>query len=147
MTLEPELFPIRTLRRRAKLVVPKPTESFKEKTVLITGATGTICSGIAKILIELDVKRLIFGVRNVEKGTQVAKNLKSGLKDGEGQEIIVWALDLESYASVHEFARRISAIDRLDNVVMGAAVCTVEHKVSPEGWNHGKMRQAKAELA
>jgi NAD(P)-dependent dehydrogenase (short-subunit alcohol dehydrogenase family) len=139
MGLEPEWFPIWTLRRRAKTKISAPTESFKGKTVLITGASGSICSEAAKILIDLGVDKLIFGVRNVEKGKQVAHELTKDFKDGDGPKILVWSLELQSSVSVREFARRVATLQRLDNVLMGAATCNAERKISEEGWEKSEL--------
>jgi NAD(P)-dependent dehydrogenase (short-subunit alcohol dehydrogenase family) len=139
MGLEPESFPIRTLRRRAKTNISAPTESFKDKTVLITGASGSICSGVARILIGLEVNKLIFGVRNVEKGTRVAHELAKDFDDGEGPEILVWSLELQSYASVQEFAHKVATLQRLDNVLMGAGTCNSGRKISGEGWEESEL--------
>lgn len=134
MRLEPDSLPIRTLRRRAKTIIPAPTAS-----VLITGASGSIYSRAARILTGLGVRRLIFGVRNVEKGTRVANELTTGFDSGEGPEILVWSLKLQSYASVQEFAHQASTLQRLDNVLMGAATCSAGRKLSQEGWEESEL--------
>lgn len=139
MGLEPDSFPIRTLRRRAKLHIPAPTESFKVKTVLITGASGGICSEVARILIDLGAERLIFGVRNLDKGKKLAEELTRNFKDGDGPEILVWSLELKSFASVREFAQRAASLPRLDNVIIGAATALNERKVSEEGWEESEL--------
>jgi retinol dehydrogenase-12 len=139
MVLEPESFPLRTLRRRAKAQLPKPAGSFAGKTVLITGASGSICSEAARIFIELGVDTLVFGVRNVIKGAEIAKTLTGPKESDDGPpKILVWSLDVTSFESVKGFAGKVSKLPRLDNVVIGQAVINTTRKETPDGWEESK---------
>jgi FlaA1/EpsC-like NDP-sugar epimerase len=63
------------LRQQARANLPEPTTSFGGKTVLMTGATGLICSEAVRILARLHLDTLVLGVRNTTKGDALADEL------------------------------------------------------------------------
>jgi retinol dehydrogenase-12 len=75
----------------------------------------------AKHLATFGVSRLIFAVRNIEKGEAAAKKLKQEVPSWKG-DVQVWQLDMTSFASVKAFAQRLNTLDRLDILIESAGV-------------------------
>lgn len=106
--------------------------SFAGQTMVLTGATGGICGRTARLLAEHGAATLVLGVRNLAKGERVAAELRRGLDPPP--EVLLWPLDLASFASVRAFAARVAALPRLDVVMLGAGVMTNDTVVTEDGW-------------
>jgi glutamyl-tRNA reductase len=129
-----EAFRYGTAWKQARTSLPAPAASFEGRTILIIGATGTICSEAAKLFASLHVSRLVFGVRNVEKGETLADEI-SEQHEMPRERISVWQLDMSSFASVKDFVRRVDeGLDRLDCVVMGQGTRFKKTQVTSDGW-------------
>lgn len=151
-------FPLKALLAQAKAQLPQPTASFAGQTVLITGATGGICSEACRILAALDVDTLVLGVRNLAKGDELARTLKEVASTTESAPVaettetaappteqakrkltvLVWKLDLLSFESVKEFAAKAAELDRLDVAVIGAAMLATARVMTADGWEESK---------
>ncbi|KAI1416853.1 hypothetical protein F5Y13DRAFT_204233 [Hypoxylon sp. FL1857] len=83
--------------------------SFKGKTVLVTGASSGLGLHAAIKYAAQGASTLILGVRTVEKGVQA----KAAIVEATGCSpniIVILALNLDSLASVYDFAARLDAI-------------------------------------
>jgi NAD(P)-dependent dehydrogenase (short-subunit alcohol dehydrogenase family) len=75
----------------------------------------------------MGAKRIILGVRSLEKGEAALSTLRNdtGRQDvGE-----VWPLDLLSLDSVEAFAKRMSTLDRLDGLIANAGVVMTQFQI------------------
>lgn len=131
-----EAMPLGAWRRQAKANLAPPTASFEGKTVLLVGATGLILSDAARIIADLEVSTLIFGVRNTRKGEALADELRQ--KHGDRLNIILLEVDLLSFGSVQLFAAEINNFTRIDAIVMGSAIMNTETRVTEDGWEESE---------
>jgi hypothetical protein len=129
-----EVFPWKNLwkQRNAKLTVT--TKSYKGKTVLITGANGAFGSRAAKIIADRDVDTLILldvkdcaGVKS-----QIEAQYPSTMQTKP--KILVWQVDMMSYASCQAFAKKARELKSLDHVLLTAGILSFNRRESPEGW-------------
>ncbi|KAK8054974.1 short-chain dehydrogenase [Apiospora rasikravindrae] len=127
-----EAYLLKAWRRQAKSKLAPPTPAaYEGKTVLLIGATGVILSDAARILSNLKISTLIFGVRNVKKGEALADTLKPKHADVDFK---TWEVDLFSFESVQKFAATINNYGRIDAIVMGSAIMNEETKLTKDGW-------------
>jgi hypothetical protein len=127
-----EVFPWRNLykQRNAKLNVT--TKSFKGKTVMITGANGAFGSRAAKLVADRDVETLIL-VDLIDCAPVKAKILAESTATNKPN-ILVWQVDMMSYASCQAFAKKARELKSLDHVLMTAGILSFGRRESPEGW-------------
>lgn len=129
-----EVFPWRNLwkQRNAKLTVT--TKSYKGKTVLITGANGAFGSRAAKLFADREVETLI--LVDVKDCAGVKAEIEAGypatLKTKPN--ILVWQVDMMSYASCRELGKKARGLKSLDHVLMTAGILSFNRRESPEGW-------------
>jgi NAD(P)-dependent dehydrogenase (short-subunit alcohol dehydrogenase family) len=124
------------MRKQAKANIPPPTASLVGKTVVITGATGGICSHVAREMAELGASTIILGVRNRAKGERTATTLVEGLETKP--DVQLWDLDLSSLPSVLAFAERVARLPRLDVMLLGAATITDRTVITGDGWEQSE---------
>ncbi|KAG9231665.1 hypothetical protein BJ875DRAFT_382479 [Amylocarpus encephaloides] len=96
------------------------------KTAVVTGSNTGIGLECARQLLDLGLGKLIIAVRDEAKGQAARSLLLSGRRLEDGA-IEVWKLDMASYDSVVAFAERAKSLERLDIVVLNAAIMRVTH--------------------
>jgi len=120
---------------RARLYPPPdPTGiSLAGKTVLLTGATSGLGFQAALKYLNLGVKSLIIGSRDLERGRRAQDELE---KCTNRRDVVqTWHLDLRTFKSVLQFTERVNnEVSRLDIVLLNAGVFHREYHVSPDGW-------------
>ena len=99
---------------------PYPETDFTGKTVVVTGSNTGLGKEAVRHFARLNAKEVIIAVRSVPKGEQARKEIEADLNP-EGT-ISVWELDYGNYDSVKAFAKRAAELDRIDAVVLNAAV-------------------------
>jgi retinol dehydrogenase 12 len=104
--------------------LPYPTTRWDEKTVIVTGANVGIGQEAARHFVRLGARKVILGCRDLEKGSLAKEDIETSLAVSDVIE--VWPLDLESFESVKDFARRADALARLDAVIESAGVMTTQ---------------------
>ncbi|KAK9423374.1 hypothetical protein SUNI508_04268 [Seiridium unicorne] len=113
----------------------------REKTAIVTGSNTGIGLECARQLLDLGLSKLILAVRNEDKGHHARENLLStqapSLPDGT---IEVGKLDICVYDTMTAFAKRAESLERLDIVILDAAVCKQTHEVVP-ATGHEEMLQ------
>lgn len=129
-----EYFPWRSLwnQRHGKPTVL--TESYKGRTVLITGANGAFGSRAARIFAQRDVETLV--LVDVKDCGDVKREIEAGLSEtGKAlPNIIVWQADLMSFAGCRELGKKARELKNLDHVLMTAGILAFNRRESPEGW-------------
>ncbi|KAL8802810.1 MAG: hypothetical protein Q9182_003570 [Xanthomendoza sp. 2 TL-2023] len=84
----------------------------------------------ARHYLRLGAAKVILAVRSLEKGEAAKKNLE----DSEKRQgvVEVWQLDLSSYESVKQFARKIDSLPRVDVVLENAGISTKEFRLTED---------------
>lgn len=104
---------------------PPPTESFKGRTIIVTGGSGGLGKEACLSMIRLGASQIIIACRNLEKGTAAAKSIQA-TTSCSSDTIKVWELNLSSYASVQAFAKRVTTeLPRVDAVLANAGIGTM----------------------
>jgi len=113
-----------------------PTVSFKDKTILVTGAFGANSLGhhAAIKYAALGANPLILAVRTQQKGEQAKASIIRETNCSPDI-FIIETVDLSNFASVVNFANRIiKRVPSLHVVQLAAGVATVSYAQSPEGY-------------
>ncbi len=100
--------------------------TFAGRTVIVTGANSGLGEVTARELARVGA-RVILACRNTDKGSAAAAGM-SGFETGR---VEVRKLDLQSLASVREFADGVAAADVLIN---NAGIMAVPHAVTADGF-------------
>ncbi|KAH8819287.1 putative short-chain dehydrogenase [Xylogone sp. PMI_703] len=110
-----------------------PLTTFKNQTVLITGASSGVGLEAVRHFVRLGASRVILGARSISKGQNALNGLN--LLPPLTTTIDVWEADLDSYASVKAFATKCEKeLTRLDVAIMNAGIATGKFELSSEGW-------------
>ncbi|KAH8547604.1 putative short-chain dehydrogenase [Umbelopsis sp. PMI_123] len=113
--------------------LPKPKGPFTDQIVIVTGSNSGIGVEAARHYANLDAKKVILAVRNLESGNDVKKSIEETTKCSGVVE--VWKLDMSSSASVRAFADRVNKeLPRLDVAALNAGIATLLFKQSNEGF-------------
>jgi NAD(P)-dependent dehydrogenase (short-subunit alcohol dehydrogenase family) len=123
-------------------ILPETVVDLKGRTVIVTGSNAGLGLETAKRFYAMNPTRLIIAVKNISEG-QDAKNIILGTGEKhvafgsvEGQtNVEVWELDLTSFESVRQFAKKCETkLERLDILLESAAVRCTEWSVTKDGW-------------
>ncbi len=123
-------FILRFLYSQLLISVPYPKKDFTGQTVIVTGSNTGLGLEAARHFSRLNAERIILAVRNVEKG-EVAKKSIEASTNRRGV-VEVWQLDLTSYDSVKQFARRAEGLNRLDVLLENAGLLTKNFTMAEE---------------
>lgn len=101
-----------------------------------------MCSEAAKVLAQLDVGTLVFGIRNIAKGEKLADDIVShyGLPR---ERILIRQVDLVSFESTQAFAADLQSLPRLDVLLIGSATNNTKRFVTGDGWEESKTSSTK----
>ncbi|KAF4954330.1 hypothetical protein FGADI_5353 [Fusarium gaditjirri] len=91
------------------------------QTAIITGANNGIGFACAKLLLLHNLSHLIVAVRSEEKGNAAVEELRRTSVSSSSQ-IDVWRLDMGSYSSIEDFAKRCETLPRIDFVILNAGM-------------------------
>ena len=129
-----EVFPWRNLWKQRNGRPTVVTKSYKGRTVLITGANGAFGSRAAKLFAEREVETLI--LVDVKDCTGVKENIEAELSTTSKAKptILVWQVDMMSYASCQALGEKARQLKNLDHVLMTAGMLSFNRRESPEGW-------------
>lgn len=98
-----------------------PQASFDGQTIIVTGSNTGLGKEAARKFVSANAAKVILAVRNTKAGEDAkADIIKTTKRDSSVVE--VWKLDLSSYDSVKEFAKRAESLDRIDVLLENAAV-------------------------
>ncbi|KAJ7203656.1 short-chain dehydrogenase [Mycena pura] len=113
--------------------LPLFSDDLRGKTVVITGANRGCGLEAAKHFAEMNVARLILACRNVDAGNLAVKEIVE--TTGGSGIVTCWPLDLASFDSVREFARRVDDEKlRIDIFVGNAAIQSSKWATTEDGW-------------
>lgn len=137
-----EVFPWRNLWKQRNAKPTVTTKSYKGRTVLITGANGAFGSRAAKLFADREVETLILvdvmdcaGVKaKIESAYPATMKTKP--------QILVWQVDMMSYASCQAFAKKARELKSLDHALLTAGILSFKRRESPEGWETCKHRSS-----
>lgn len=121
-----------------KLILPSPS-AIQGKTILITGANTGLGREAAQHALTLGAATVILGVRSLTKGEEAKSAIELNTGCSNQNKVLVWPVDLESFASVHAFAARVRKyVDeeggRLDIGIMNAGLASGEFNLTRDGW-------------
>ncbi|KAJ5291206.1 retinol dehydrogenase 14 [Penicillium angulare] len=125
-----------------KLTLPPPS-LIKGKTILITGANTGLGRETARHALALGAGTIILGVRSISKGEDAKANIEASVAGcNDIGKILVWPVDLESFASVQAFAAQVHKHvmlegGRLDIAIMNAGIASAEYSTTHDGWERG----------
>ena len=94
----------------------------------MTGANVGLGFEAARHFARLRADKVVIACRTTSKGEDAKKSIEEST--GRKGVVDVWPLDLNSYESVQAFAKRASALPRLDIVVENAGIATREFKAA-----------------
>ncbi|CAD0092810.1 unnamed protein product, partial [Aureobasidium mustum] len=102
-------------------ITPKyPEQSCKGQVYIVTGANVGLGFEAARHLVRLGADKVILACRNLEKAEAAVKDIeRSTQRTGVAE---VWSLDLSSFESVKEFAKKVDTLPRIDAIVENAGM-------------------------
>lgn len=113
--------------------VPPPTTSFDTKTIIITGANVGLGLEAAVIFTNLNAAKVILAVRNTTKGNAAKQKVED--RTGRKGVVEVWELDMDRFASIESFAKRVEQdLPRLDVAVLNAGASPKDYALTAEGY-------------
>ncbi|ROV87829.1 hypothetical protein VMCG_10554 [Cytospora schulzeri] len=124
-----------------KLTLPSAS-AIQGKTILITGANTGLGREAARHAARLGAGTIIMGVRTIAKGEEAKSDIELSTGCSGTTKLLVWPVDLESFASVQAFAARArkhvaEAGGRLDMAIMNAGIASMQFALSEDGWEKG----------
>lgn len=97
-----------------------PTASFAGQVAIVTGSNTGLGLEAARHIVRLGAEKVILGVRNTSKGEAARQSIEDSTQRTGIVE--VWSLDLSSYESVKQFAKRAQSLRRLDVLLENAGM-------------------------
>lgn len=111
----------------------KPTFDYTSKTIIITGGSSGLALEAARTLLQQGAKQIIITCRDVSKGVAAKEAILASIESTTEDSILVWKLDLNSYASVIAFGERVKReLPRLDGLIANAAVMKTSFNVTEQ---------------
>ena len=109
------------------VTLPYPTHSLSGQTIIVTGSNVGLGLEAARHFTRIGAAKVILAVRTLSKGEAAKESIESSTNRKGVVE--VWQLDLASYESVKDFARKVQTLDRLDALVENAGIATTKYSV------------------
>ena len=109
---------------------PIPTASFKGKTVIVTGASSGLGLEACRWMVRLGASQVVLACRSVDKAKAAVKTIQA-TTSCSSDTLLVWHLDLSSYASVQAFCNRVKTeLPRLDAFIANAGIGTMKFRIT-----------------
>ncbi|OQO05735.1 hypothetical protein B0A48_09829 [Cryoendolithus antarcticus] len=127
-----EVFPYWILKGQKHSRPHVVTESYAGKTILITGAHGAFGSRAAKMFKNADTLVLI----DLLDCTALKEEIEAECDAASTKRpnVLVWTVNMMSYASCAELGRKIKTLKSLDHALLTAGILSFSRRESPEGW-------------
>ena len=122
--------------------LPYPTTKHTGQTIIVTGSNVGLGLEAARHFTRLDAEKVILAVRNLEKGEAAKRSIEE--TTDRKNVVEVWQLDLASYESVKQFAKKANQLKRLDAIVENAGIATPDFKISED--NESTITTVREEL-
>lgn len=122
--------PIAFMRSQFFTIPPYPTKKYTGQTIIVTGSNAGLGLEASRHFVRLNAAKVILAVRNLEKGEAAKKSIEQST--GRKGVAEVWQLDLASYDSVKDFAKRAQGLERLDVLVENAGILTDQFRMMEE---------------
>lgn len=106
--------------RAQRQKIPLPSQSFAGQTIIVTGSNTGLGLEAARHFVRLDAAKVILAVRSTPKGEVAKASIEASINKKNVVE--VWQLDMSSYKSVIEFAKKCETLDRVDALLANAGV-------------------------
>lgn len=110
--------------------LPYPTVDHSGQSIIVTGSNVGLGLEAARHFTRQNADKVILGVRNLEKGEKAKESIEETTQRRGIVE--VWQLDLSSYESTKQFAKRAEGLKRLDAVVENAGIATNKYTVTED---------------
>ena len=129
-----EYFPWRNLWKQRVGRPTVNTESYKGRTALITGANGAFGSRAARIFAHREVETLV--LVDVKDCADLKEQIEAEVaaENKVKPNILVWQVDMMSYAGCQALGQKASELKTLDHVLMTMGILSFNRRESPEGW-------------
>ena len=102
------------------------------QTVLVTGANSGIGFQSARLYVKHKA-RVIFGVRNVQKGESAAQKIR---EEFQSAEIKVMKVDMEDFEAIKTFVEELDRTEsRVDIAILNAGIYQYQTSVSATGYD------------
>lgn len=115
----------------ADLPITLDKEACRGRTYIVTGANIGLGFECVKHLVRFGSARVIMAVRSTERGQAALESIEADT--GTSGVAEVWPLDLTSYQSIQDFAKRVEGLDRVNALVHNAGVANEEWTICEEG--------------
>lgn len=113
--------------------LPRPTESYAGKTVVVTGGSAGLGREAAQHYARLGAAQVVLAVRSPERGRAAQRAIEAATGCAAGV-VAVWPLDLADPGSVAAFAARLAAdAARVDVFLANAGVAPAAFRRLPAG--------------
>ena len=122
--------------------LPYPTTKHTGQTIIVTGSNVGLGLEAARHFTRLNAEKVILAVRNLEKGEAAKRSIEE--TTDRKNVVEVWQLDLASYESVKQFAKKANELKRLDAIVENAGIATPDFKISED--NESTITTVREEL-
>lgn len=125
---------------KSQFTTPPPIPSdlnLSGQTAIITGANNGIGFACAQLLLQRGLSHLIIAVRSENKGRDALAQLRPIAPDAK---IEIWKLDMGSYNSISDIAKRCETLPRIDFVILNAGMVNQYFK-SSESTGHEETLQ------
>lgn len=116
---------------------PVPNIDCTGRTIIVTGANTGLGKEAVRHYVRLNAEKVIIACRSTEKGEAAKRDIEATTKRSGVVE--VWQLDLASYESVKEFAKRAKTLKRLDSIVENAGIATSKYVAFGGNESTGKL--------
>ena len=116
-----------TIYSQLAVTLPSPTTDFSGKTIIVTGANVGLGKEAVRHFVRLHAQKVIIAVRSIAKGEAAKAEIEAQTQVTGVLE--VWEVDYASYDSIKAFAARVATLDRVDAVLLNAAVATEQFEM------------------
>lgn len=117
-----------TFLRSQFTTLPYPNHSFRNQTVIITGANTGLGLEAARHFVRLGAAKVILACRSLDKGFNAKKDIEHSFVV-DPSVIEVWEVDVGNWESVRAFCKRVEGLERVDCLVENAGVATPRFEI------------------
>lgn len=131
------MFALPKLIYRNKLNLPSlpPQGTFKDQTILITGASGGLGLATAVHFVNLGAASVIITTRTAEKGAAAKATIETQTGTTGKDVVKIMELDMSTFEGIKDFADRVKKeVKVIDYVLLNAGLFNTSFKMGKEGF-------------